>query len=488
MIKTIEKIVKGSLSMATGLKLTLINFIRKPVTLQYPWQKAVMPERFRTVPRVYDFFNENTINSRSMLFSEAEMPPCIEKCPANTDIRGYISAICEGRYEDGVRILKDTYPFSASLGRVCPAPCQSACNHSFVHKTPQNIKFLKRFLSDFDMSHPPEKRQPLNNDAISMKPERVAIIGAGPAGLTCAVDLAKMGYNIEVYEKLPVAGGYLAVGIPDYRLPAHVLKMEIDAIEQLGIKIFYNKELGKNLSIDGLLKEGFKAIFIGIGATLPMNLGIPGEDSVGVMAGEAFLEDVNLNKNPKIGKNVAVIGGGNTAIDSARCAKRLGCSVTILYRRTKNEMPADHHEINDAEEEEIIFEYLVTPLEVISETDTSGNKIVKGIKCLRNRLGAPDASGRRRPIPIEGSEFVYECETILTAISRSPDTSKLSGQVNCTKWGTVDVNFETGLSSKPGIFAGGDVTLGPKTVIEAIACGKRAARGIAEYIQKESTK
>lgn len=478
MIRAITRLFTGFYSLLVGMRLTFINFVRKPVTIQYPWEKDTLPDRSRGVPMPWDYFTAEDTAAKSRTFPTSPDAPCTLGCPARTDARAYVYLTAEGRFDEAVRLLKDTYPFSGCLGRICSAPCEKTCNRNFSHTTIL-IRQVKRFLYDYDRSLPPEKRIPLAAQPVAPNKEEVAIIGAGPAGVACATDLAKLGYHCTIFEKHPVPGGYLYTGIPAYRLPRDVILDEIKAVEELGVTIKFKTEIGKDLPFEKLKERGFSAIFIGAGALLPVRLNIPGEELEGVVPAEDFLEDMNLGRTPKIGKNVVVIGGGFTAMDTCRSSRRLGAKAAVFYRRTENEMPAEAHEVHDAKEEGVEFQYLVAPLEVVGE----GGKVT-GVKFQRTRLGDKDRSGRRRPVPIKGSEFVHPCDTVYTAISRSVDLPWLPAEVEKEKWGTIKVDWDTGATSLPGVFAGGDVTLGALTVIAAIAAGKRAASGIDAYLSK----
>jgi NADPH-dependent glutamate synthase beta subunit-like oxidoreductase len=469
-------IIKGAWSLILGLYVTFKNFLRKPVTQHYPWEKEKMPPRFRGLPRVQDFLTYDKLPDHKYYLFKGDVPPCTEACPAGTDVRGYLLSIAERRYEDGIRIIKDTYPFAGSLGRICPAFCERQCNQGWAHKAPLTIRRLKRFLWDYDFKL--AEKVPLTVSIIEPKDKRVAIIGAGPAGLTCATDLAKAGYKVIVYEKLSVAGGYLYTGIPSYRLPKKVLSSEIEEITNLGVEIKYNTEIGKDISWDRL-KDQFDAVFIAAGALKALNLGIPGEEHPGVMAGEDFLSRINLGGFELKPKKVAVIGGGNTALDCVRTAQRLGAQAILLYRRTLKEMPAQSEEIEDAQAEGVEFQFLVTPFKIIIKEGE-----LLGIECLKNKLGEPDASGRRKPLPIPGSEFMVSCDLILKAISRVPELPWLPKEIEVTSRCTIKVNDKTQATSLPGVWAGGDVTLGAATAIEAIACGKRAAAAMIKYLGK----
>jgi NADH-quinone oxidoreductase subunit F len=343
---------------------------------------------------------------------------------------------------------------------------------------PISIAALERFVGDSDLNQP--------TDVISAsreKKEKVAIIGSGPAGLTAAHDLALMGYDVTVFEALPVAGGMLAVGIPEYRLPKKVLQTQVGLIEQLGVKIKVNRRFGKDLTVNGLRRQGYRAIFIATGAHHSMKLNIPRENLKGIYEGVSFLKEVNLGRKMKVGSKVAIIGGGNSAIDSARTALRLGAKeVFIVYRRSREEMPAYAEEIEEAEKEGITIHFLTVPTGFRGE-----NGRVVGMECTRTKLGEPDASGRRRPIPIKGSNFILAADTVITAIGEIPDLSFLpkSRKLRVTPAGTLVADPWSLITSIPGVFAGGDVVHGSATAVEAISSGKRAAASIDAYLRGE---
>jgi NADPH-dependent glutamate synthase beta subunit-like oxidoreductase len=345
------------------------------------------------------------------------------------------------------------------------------------------IKHIKRFVIDWELAHGGPKPPQIDKT----RPEKIAIIGSGPSGLTCAHDLALMGYKPVVYEKLSVPGGMLAVGIPEYRLPKKLLNMEIDYIKKMGVTIKTDTSLGRDFSIPDLFKKGYKAVYIASGAHKSKRMRIPGEEEfAGVYHGVDFLRRVNLGDPLPLGKRVAVVGGGNTAIDAARAALRCGADeVTILYRRTRREMPAEKTEIQAAEKEGIKIQYLITPVEVSGK---SGK--VSGLKCVKMKLGEPDSSGRCRPIPLEGSEHKLGFETVIIAVSQSPDIGFIDRDTNIetSKWNTIKVNPETFETNIPGVFAGGDVVKGPDTVISAMGDGKRSAEAVDRYINGESLK
>ena len=402
--------------------------------------------------------------------------PCKASCPAHISIQGFIGAISQGRYREGLKLIKEAMPFPGICGRVCPHPCETDCNRAGVDK-PVAIEFLKRFLADQDLSsghaYIPEKQL--------SKKEKVAVIGAGPSGLTVAYYLAIKGYELTVYEKLPVAGGMMAVGIPEFRLPREVLQAEIALIKRVGVDIRLNQEIGRDIRFEEL-KKSYQAVFVGIGCHCSMKLGIPGEEDFGgVTDGLRFLRECNLGHLPKTRGKLVIIGGGNTAVDCARVGKRLGYQeVSILYRRTREEMPASPWEVDDTLEEEIQIHYLTAPIEI-----TGNDGMVSGVNCLRMTLGEPDGSGRRRPIPMKGSEFFVPGDLIVTAIGQSPDLTCFPPELGMgiSKYGLVVADANTGATNIPGIFSGGDVVSGPRTIVEAVAFGKAASVSIDLFLQ-----
>ena len=414
----------------------------------------------------------------STYFLEKETPFCQTGCPAHVDVRSYVAKIADGDFEGSLEIIRKRLPLPAVLGRVCPHPCETFCKRQALEK-PISIRLLKRFAADwvYEQKEKIELPEPPENENGKYK---VAIIGSGPAGLTAAHDLAMKGYKVTIFESLPVAGGMLAVGIPDYRLPHDVLEKEIKAILDLGIEIKLSTRVGKDISFDEI-RRNFDAVFVAVGAHKGKEMGIEGEDLKGVIRGVDFLRDVNLSPESAIaafrGRKMVVIGGGDVAIDAARCALRIGCEeVTILYRRSRKEMPAREEEIRFAEEEGVKIRYLVAPTRIIGK-----NGEVVGIECVEMELGEPDESGRRKPIPKEGSEFVLEVDTVISAIGQSPDFSFMP-EVRKTKWNTIVIDEKTGATSMEGVFAGGDMVTGPSIVIEAVAAGRRAAEGIDAYL------
>jgi len=383
--------------------------------------------------------------------------------------------------------VRDTNSLPAICGRVCPqeTQCEQFCVRAKKGE-PVAIGRLERFVADWHMANGS------NAAKIAVKNNRkVAVIGSGPAGLTCAGDLAKMGYDVTIFEAFHTPGGVLMYGIPEFRLPKALVQKEIDTVKQLGVEIRTNMVVGKVLSLDELFEEGFEAIFIGTGAGLPNFMGIPGENLNGVYSANEFLTRINLMKaykfpesdTPvKVGRNVAVVGGGNVAMDAARCAKRLGAeNVYIVYRRSEAEMPARVEEVHHAKEEGIIFKLLTNPTRILGTDDGW----VKGMECVEMELGEPDSSGRRRPVAKPGSEHIIDVETVVVAIGQSPNPliKSTTPGLKTEKWGGIIVEEETGATSRKGVYAGGDAVTGAATVILAMGAGKKAARAIDEYLR-----
>jgi len=431
---------------------------------------------FRTA---VDYFNSTT--GEYNIFKE-DMPVCQRTCPVNLDIRTYVGQIADGKHLESLATIRDRLPLPGSIGRVCPHPCETACNRQYLDE-PISICFLKRYVADVEIN---EGIEPAYETPEKKLPGKTAIIGAGPAGLTCAYDLARMGYeNITIFEALPVPGGYLWVGIPEYRLPKKLLQREVDLIAGMGVDIQYNKRIGKDITFEQL-RNDYDTVFIGAGCHTGLKLRCPGEDEYqgkGIVDCVTFLRDQALGNAIEAKGKLIVIGGGNAAIDSARVAWRMGFDeVYILYRRTKKEMPANPWEIDAAEHEGVILQYLAAPVEILGE-----NGKVTGMKCIKMELGEPDASGRRRPVPIEGSEYVIDAETIVPAISQGTDLSFLGEghDFEINRWNTFEIAPETGATNVPGVFAGGDVVTGPDIAIRAVAAGKKAALGIDEYLRSK---
>jgi formate dehydrogenase (NADP+) beta subunit len=401
---------------------------------------------------------------------------CQHRCPAHMDVPGYIRLISQGKYVESYKLMKETNPFPAVCGYVCPHPCESKCKRGDFDR-PVAIDALKRFVTDYVYKNKIKITPP----KVNLRGEKVAIIGAGPAGLTAANDLAGMGYKVTVFEKESQVGGMMMWAIPSYRLPREQIMFDVGHILARGVELKINTPIGgPGKTISDLYAKGYKAIFVAVGAQKGKRLEIPGEEGTeGVMDCLEFLKNVNAGDTRSPGKKVAVIGGGNSAIDAARTAMRLSPEVYIVYRRTREEMPALSWEVEEAEHEGVKFHFLAAPTKILTEDGK-----VKALECIKMKLGKPDESGRRRPEPIHNSEFTIETDCIISAISQEPDLKFLGDNhgVNVTKWGTVAVDDNL-MTSRKGIFAGGDVTLGPSTIIECIAQGHLAARSIDRYIR-----
>lgn len=398
--------------------------------------------------------------------------PCQNACPAGVNVPGYVALIAAGRVRDAYNLVRKENPFPAVCGRVCTHPCESRCRRGQLDE-PIAVADLKRYVADQIF----KSDEPYMDLVFPKKGKSVAIIGAGPSGLTCGYYLARLGYDVNVYEAQPVAGGVLAFGIPEYRLPKEVLQHEIRLIEQVGVKIHLNTEIGKDLSFQKV-KEKHDAVYIATGTQFSRKINIPGEDLAGVYHGLEFLRDVNLGRKVKVGKKVAVIGGGNTAIDAARVAVRQGAEeVTILYRRLEEDMPADSREIRDAVEEGIRIIPLVAPIRIL------GKKAVEAVECIKMELGEFDSSGRRKPKEIPGSEFKFETDMVIPAVSQYSDLPFINkDEVEITEWGTFVTDKDSLMTKMKGVFAGGDVVRGSDVVITAIADGKNAAKAIDKYL------
>ncbi len=400
-----------------------------------------------------------------------KIPPCNEACPAGQDIEGAMVLIGQRKFVEAWELLKQESPFPGVCGRVCYHPCESSCNRGGFDEA-VSINGLERFVADVAFE---QGRR--TSWKIDRRPEKVAVIGSGPAGLTCAYHLARMGYGVTVFEALPVLGGMLRVGIPEYRLPKEILEEEIAQILELGVSVEMNSRLGGDLSLADL--KGFQSIFVALGNHISRELRIPGEEVQGIISGVELLRKIRLGTEVALGKRAAVIGGGNTAIDAARSALRLGASPFLLYRRTREEMPAFPGEVREAEEEGIEISFLVSPVRVIGE-----NGKARQLECVRNRLGPPDRDGRRRPVPINGSNFYVEVDQIISAVGEEADVDFLPAEVGIKN--KVILTDEGGATQKPGIFAGGDITEQPHTVVHAIGSGKRAAIFIDCLLRKKT--
>ena len=403
-------------------------------------------------------------------------PPCRVACPAGVNAQGYISLISQGKFKEAIEVVRRTMPFLGVCGRVCTHPCEVDCERGKVDE-PVAIRSLKRFMADYELRVGREKATPIEK----IKKGKVAIIGAGPAGLACAYDLIREGYPVTVFGAAPQAGGLLRYGIPEYRLPKEVIDNEVSYIEELGVEVKTNASV-KNLGV--VFNQGYKAIFLGTGAGISQKMGIPGENAKGVIHALDFLRQVNLGVKVELGERVAVIGGGNAAVDAARVAKRLGAKeVSIVYRRSRAEMPAVATEVEEAEREGVEIHFLAVPVSVLSKDDK-----LTGIQCIRMELGEPDASGRRRPVPVKGSEFNMDIDNVIIAIGQTVDKAMLPKELEYTGWGTLSVDPVTLQTNIEGVFAGGDVVAGPADVIGAIAAGKEAAISIERYLEEVDLK
>ncbi|MFO8035781.1 MAG: NADPH-dependent glutamate synthase [Anaerolineales bacterium] len=418
--------------------------------------------------------------------------PCVDGCPVSVDIPAFIKLIAEGEFSAAAQKIKETNTLPAVCGRVCPQEeqCEAVCLMGKVDK-PVAIGRLERFAADYEREHG-EVKLP---EVAPSTGKKVAVIGSGPAGITVTYELLQKGHQVTIYEALHELGGVLVYGIPEFRLPKRIVHEEIETVKKLGAEIKLNMLIGKTKTIDQLMDgEGFDAVFIGTGAGLPRFLGIPGENLNGVCSANEFLTRVNLMKaykdeyaTPiKVGKKVAVIGAGNVAMDAARSALRVGkgkSEVTIIYRRSREQMPAREEEIHHAEEEGVKFNLLTNPVRFIGDE----NGVVKEIECIKMELGEPDESGRRRPIPIEGSEHIVAADTVIVALGTMPREfiAQTTPDLKTSKWGTFEVDEETMETSKEGVFAGGDVVTGSATVIKAMGAGRTAATAIHEYLMEK---
>ncbi len=455
-------------------------------------EKTKMPEqdpnvRSRNFSEVALGYTEQMALKESQRCLQCKHKPCVSGCPVNVKIPEFIKLISEGNYEGAYEKLRETNSLPAVCGRVCPqeSQCEQLCVRGKKGE-PVGIGRLERFAADWFMQN-----RESHVECTVRNGKKVAVIGSGPAGLTCAGDLAKLGYEVTIFEAFHVPGGVLMYGIPEFRLPKALVQKEIDSVRQLGVKIMTNMVIGKVLSLDELAEEGFEAVFVGSGAGLPSFMGIPGENLNGVYSANEFLTRINLMKAYKfpetdtpvrVTNSVAVVGGGNVAMDAARCARRLGAqNVYIVYRRSEAEMPARLEEVHHAREEGIQFKLLTNPTKIIGTDDGW----VKGMECVEMELGEPDASGRRRPVPKQGSEHVLEVETVVIAIGQSPNPliKSTTPGLETQKWGGIIVNEETGATSREGVYAGGDAVTGAATVILAMGAGKKAAIAIDEYLR-----
>ncbi len=458
--------------------------------------KVEMPEQKPTV-RARNFDEVALGYSKEMALEEAarcllcKNPRCVSGCPVNVSIPAFIRALSQGEMEGAYEIIRETNSLPAVCGRVCPqeSQCEQLCVRGKKGE-PVAIGRLERFVADWHMAQEPAAPR----SAPPGKGRRVAVIGAGPAGLSCAGDLAQRGYQVTVFEAFHAAGGVLIYGIPEFRLPAEILAREVEGLKALGVTLKTNMVIGRTMSIDALFEEGFEAVFIGTGAGLPSFMHIEGENLLGVYSANEFLTRVNLMRahdeafaTPiKHHKKVAVVGGGNVAMDAARCAMRLGAEeVHIVYRRSMKEMPARVEEVFHAREEGIALNVLVVPTRILGDE----NKHVRAISCIRMELGEPDESGRRSPRPVEGSEFELEVDALIMAIGTTPNPllGRTTAGLALNDWGCIVADPETMATTRAGVYAGGDAVTGAATVILAMGAGKTAARSIDAYLQSKQT-
>ena len=454
-----------------------------------------MPEqaaeiRRRNIDEVPLGYDEISARMEAMRCLECPTKPCIKGCPVEIDIPGFIVAIREGDYPKAISIIREANCLPAVTGRVCPqeVQCQAFCTVGKAKKNPElavSVGRLERFVADWERTHNAFQEGP----KAPATGKRVAVVGAGPAGLTVAGDLIRLGHDVTIFEAFHKGGGVLVYGIPEFRLPKAIVQLEIDKLEAMGVKVELNSVVGSTISVQELLdEEGFQAVFVGTGAGLPYFMRIPGEELIGVYSANEYLTRANLMQayqfpltdTPTVrSRKVAVFGGGNVAMDSARTALRLGAEeVYLVYRRSMEEMPARREEIHHAEEEGIHMRLLCNPVNILG--DEHGN--VKGVTCLRMELGEPDASGRRRPVPVEGSEFVVEADTVVVSIGNgaNPLLTEATPEIKLNKWGNIVAEEGSGRTSMPGVYAGGDIVIGAATVILAMGAGKSAALAIHE--------
>ena len=457
-----------------------------------PMPARTPEERIQDFEEVALGFNAELAQKEAQRCIQCANPECIDGCPVAIQIPEFIQLIADGEFSAAAKKIKETNTLPAVCGRVCPQEeqCEQVCILGKIDE-PVAIGRLERFVADYEREHD-EVEIP---DVPPPTGKKVAVVGSGPAGITVAYELLRKGHAVTIYEALHELGGVLVYGIPEFRLPKKIVAAEIETVKKLGAEIKLNMLIGKTRTVDQLLEEdGFDAVFLGVGAGLPWFLNIPGENLNGVYSANEFLTRINLMKAYRedyvtpinVGKKVAVIGAGNVAMDSARSALRVGgddIEVSIVYRRSREQMPAREEEIHHAEEEGIIFRLLTNPVRILGDE----NGYVKALECIKMELGEPDESGRARPIPIEGSEHTFEVDNVIVALGTSPRTfiSDTTPDLETSKWGTYIVDEETGATSKPGVYAGGDIVTGSATVILAMGAGRQAAQAIHEYLQEK---
>ncbi|MHA1614022.1 MAG: NADPH-dependent glutamate synthase [Candidatus Thorarchaeota archaeon] len=474
--------------MTDGEKKAAPKRKRKPPTKKVPMPEQDAKKRSHNFDEVALGYTAEQAVEEAKKCMQCRNPKCIAGCPVEVPIKDFIVLVAEGKFMEAAAKIKETNSLPAICGRVCPqeTQCEATCIYG-IRNEAIAIGRLERFVADYARLH----GEPLPDlpDKIGKK---IAVIGAGPAGLTCAGDLTNMGYDVTIYEAFHKPGGVLIYGIPEFRLPKDVVMAEVEFLEKLGVEIKYNQVIGKIRTISELMeKDGYESVFIGSGAGAPNFMRIPGMNLINVFSANEFLTRVNLMKaykfpeydTPvKVGKRIAVIGGGNVAMDAARTSLRLGAEVMIVYRRAREQLPARLEEVHHAEEEGVDFNFLVNPIEVLGDEKGS----VRGMRCIRMELGEPDDSGRRRPVPIEGSEFDLDVDMVIVAIGNSPNPiiPESTPGLKISRWGTIEIDEETGMTDVVGVFAGGDIVTGAATVISAMGAGKRAARGIHAFLSK----
>ena len=462
---------------------------RKPPTKKIPMPEQDAKVRGHNFDEVALGYTAEQAIEEAKKCMQCRNPKCISGCPVEVPIKEFVALVVEGKFMEANAKIKETNSLPAICGRVCPqeTQCEASCIYG-IRNEAIAIGRLERFVSDYARLH----GEPLP-DLPAKIGKKIAVIGAGPAGLTCAGDLTNIGYDVTIFEAFHKPGGVLIYGIPEFRLPKDVVMAEVDFLEKLGVEVKYNHVIGKIRTIAELMEDdGYESVFIGSGAGAPNFMPISGMNLINVFSANEFLTRVNLMKayefpkydTPvKIGKRVAVIGGGNVAMDAARTSLRLGADeVMIVYRRARDQLPARLEEVHHAEEEGVNFNFLVNPIEVIGDEKGS----VTGMKCIRMELGEPDDSGRQRPVPIKDSEFILDVDMVIVAIGNSPNPiiPESTPGLKISRWGTIEIDEETGMTDIPGVFAGGDIVTGAATVISAMGAGKRAARGIHEYLTK----
>jgi glutamate synthase (NADPH) small chain len=453
---------------------------RQPMPEQDPRRRR---HNFEEVPRGY---SEETALMEAARCLNCKKPGCVQGCPVNIDIPGFIGLVSEGRFIEAVLRIKEQNALPAVCGRVCPqeSQCESLCILGKKGE-PVAIGRIERFTADYGRTHggvPDPKQAPSSG-------KRVAVVGAGPAGITVAGDLVRWGHEVVIFEALHLAGGVLMYGIPQFRLPKEIVQYEVNHLKKLGVVIHTDHVIGKTQTVDELLGEGFDAVFIGTGAGLPMFMGIPGENAIGVFSANEFLTRTNLMKAydfpryataPIRPRKAITVGGGNVAMDAARTSLRLGAQSTVVYRRSRAEMPARAEEVHHAEEEGVVFHLLTNPVRIMTD---NANRVT-GLECVKMELGEPDASGRRRPVPVKGSEFIIPADTVIISIGNRPNplVPQTSSDIEVSRHGTIVADPETMATSKPGVYAAGDIVSGAATVISAMGQGKKAARSIHRFM------